>query len=165
MLAKLLSYLSPEKTPAWSAKDYDASTYLTGVQYALGAGLADGEAGSPPDLHLPAQDSIRSLTAGFSSPSPWDTLCLGVPFMDGWDDGNPEDSTQWHGQHAFVSMLGKLYVYNVRTGPSVFKQIERYVPDRMRRLEEIVDHDWAAEEKRQAEWFDEPCGYAKPCNM
>lgn len=47
----------------------------------------------------------------------------------------------------------------------------RYIPDRMRmsavekRLAEIVDNDWEAEEKRQAEWCDQLCGCLRPCDL
>ncbi|KAJ6529992.1 hypothetical protein DFH09DRAFT_934378 [Mycena vulgaris] len=199
ILAKLLAYLAPGQAP-WTAGDYDAAARLTGVQWALGAGPGEDGKAPPPGVQLPATyvNHGRSTKDVFMrriaqsrvlvgvgrpilSPTPWDALCLGVPFihpLDGWDADNPDDSTRWHGQHQFVGMLGKPYVYSVRRGDhagfvhamqeALSHPIGRYVPDRMRisaveeRLEAIVDHDWAEEERRQAEWCHEPCGCAKP---
>ena len=52
-----------------------------------------------------------------SSPTPWNALCLGVPFINilfSWDPQNPDDSTRWRSQHATAALLSKPYVYNVR---------------------------------------------------
>ena len=52
-----------------------------------------------------------------SSPTPWNALCLGVPFINvvfSWDPQNPDDSTRWRSQHATAALLPKPYVYNVR---------------------------------------------------
>ncbi|KAJ7763578.1 hypothetical protein DFH07DRAFT_395731 [Mycena maculata] len=202
ILAKLLAYLAPEKTP-WTNEDYDAAAAGTDIEYALGAGLGDGETEPPPELELPGEYVnhgrmekgvfMRRLARSrvligvgnpVVSPTPWDALCLGVPFvnpLDRWDEDDPEDSAKWHGQHAFVSMVGKPYVYNVRRGDhagfvqamqeAVTGPIGRYVPDRMRlsaverRLDEIVDYDWETEERKQAEWCREPCGCHQPCDI
>ncbi|KAJ6534581.1 hypothetical protein DFH09DRAFT_1284101 [Mycena vulgaris] len=195
ILAKLLSYLAPGQTP-WTAGDYDAAARLTGVQWVLGAGAGEDGKEPPPGVQLPATyvNHGRSTKDVFMrriaqsrvlvgvgkpilSPTPWDALCLGVSFihpLDVWDAENPDDSTRWHGQHQFVGMLGKPYVYSVRRGDhtgfvramqeALSHPIASYVPDRMRisaveeRLEAIVDHDWAEEERRQAEWCHAPCG-------
>ncbi|KAJ7181017.1 hypothetical protein C8R46DRAFT_1211303 [Mycena filopes] len=207
ILAKRLDYLAPEKEPAWSTADYDAATEASRVRYALGAGLAEWETGAGAkeegELQLPSEyvnhgrlekgHFVQQLAQSrvligignpIVSPTPWDALCLGVPFinpLDRWDEADPEDSTKWHGQHAFISMLGKPYVYSVRRGDragfvqaiqeALSNPIARYIPERMkmaeveRRLEEIVDHDWAEEERTQAQWCHEPCGCATPCNL
>lgn len=50
------------------------------------------------------------------SPSPYDALCQGVPFLNPileHDDRNPEDRTQWQTQHNGVKHLDPPYVYNV----------------------------------------------------
>ncbi|KAJ7464576.1 hypothetical protein FB451DRAFT_1042352 [Mycena latifolia] len=201
ILAKQLSYLSPDKLPPWTTEDYDVAANLTGVHYALGAGLADGETHPPPGLQTPeAYENHGKMEKGafmrrlaqsrvligvgnpIVSPTPWDALCLGVPFvnpLDRWDENNPEDASHWHGQHAFLSMLGKPYVYNVRRGDhagfvqaiweAISNPIGPYVPERMRissveqRLDKIVNYDWEAEERKQAEWCHEPCGCTTPC--
>lgn len=49
-----MSYFSPERTP-WTEDDYDAASDQTGVQYALGAALSDGETKPAPGLKLPAE--------------------------------------------------------------------------------------------------------------
>ncbi|KAJ7117568.1 hypothetical protein C8R44DRAFT_626624, partial [Mycena epipterygia] len=202
ILAKLLSYFSPEKTPPWTAENYDAAAKLTSVQYALGARIDEGQTEAPPGLVLPteyvnhgkaekavfmsrlAQSKVLiGIGNPIASPTPWDALCLGVPFinpLDNWNRDHPEDSTKWHGQHSFLSMLGKPYIYNVRRGDhesfvhaiqeALANPIGPCVPERMRisvverRLDEIVNHDWEAERK-QAEWCHEPCGCATPCNI
>ncbi|KAJ6529997.1 hypothetical protein DFH09DRAFT_1044959 [Mycena vulgaris] len=194
ILAKLLSYLAPEKTP-WASEAYDEASNLTDVRYALGAGLGDGQKEPSPGLQLPAKYTNHGrmpkdvfmgrlaqsrLLIGVGnpivSPTPWDALCLGVPFvnpLDQWDENNPEDTTKWHGQHAFLSMLGKPYVYNVRQGDhagfvaaireAISHPIGPYIPERMsissvmKRLDEIVNHDWEEEARKQAEWCPEPC--------
>ncbi|KAJ7742880.1 hypothetical protein B0H16DRAFT_1728039 [Mycena metata] len=100
-------------------------------------GLRDGGAGgegfaAPRGVREPravGEGSVYAAT-GAESGVGWDwepshltdavgRALLWVPFinpLDRWDDDNPEDSTKWHGQHAFLSMLGKPYVYNVRQG-------------------------------------------------
>ncbi|KAJ7108847.1 hypothetical protein C8R43DRAFT_1162167 [Mycena crocata] len=202
ILAKLLSYFSSEKTPPWTTDDYNTAAAETGVRYALGAGLPDGQKEPPPGLQIPAEYVnhgrmeksvfMRRLAQSkvligignpIVSPTPWDALCLGVPWinpLDRWNENNPEDESYWHGQHAFLSMLGKPYVYNVRQGDraqfveaireALANPIGAYVPERMRmsaverRLEEIVNHDWKAEEIMQRSWCQEPCGCTTPCD-
>ncbi|KAJ7289185.1 hypothetical protein C8J57DRAFT_1164989 [Mycena rebaudengoi] len=203
ILSKRLSYLSPGKEPAWTADDFNAASSRTGVEFSLGAELDDGQTRPAPDLALPhaytnhgrmnktvfmsniAQSKILiGIGNPIVSPTPYDALCLGVPFinpLDQWDEKNPLDSSKWHGQHHFASILGKPYVYNVRRGDregfvqaireALANPIGLYVPERMRmpslerRIEEIIDHDWEAEEKKQAEWCHESCGCTQPCDL
>ena len=70
------------------------------------------------------------------SPTPYDALCLGVPFINPivevshlvqvplpiswclilylkWDHDNPGDRSKWYTQHEPLSKLGSPYVYNV----------------------------------------------------
>lgn len=53
------------------------------------------------------------------SPTPYEALCLGVPFVNtiqGWDQNDPENRTKWYGQHdALLHMdMGEPYVYHVK---------------------------------------------------
>jgi hypothetical protein len=74
------------------------------------------------------------------SPSPYQALCLGVPFINpvlGWDPEHPEDRTRWYTQHDGMKMLEEPYVYHVRKGDTdglgralrkaMVTPIERYV--------------------------------------
>lgn len=53
------------------------------------------------------------------SPTPYESLCLGVPFINtihGWDRHDPENRTKWWGQHdALLHLdLHEPYVYHVK---------------------------------------------------
>lgn len=55
------------------------------------------------------------------SPTPWEALCLGVPFINpvkGWSASKPEDRTRWWAQQDGVwwSGLDEPYVYHVKVG-------------------------------------------------
>lgn len=55
------------------------------------------------------------------SPSPWEALCLGVPFINPvkqWDPEYPDDRTRWMTQHdgLLASGLDEPYVYHVKLG-------------------------------------------------
>ncbi|KAJ7699014.1 hypothetical protein B0H17DRAFT_978024 [Mycena rosella] len=206
VLAKLLRYLQPARGASWVKADFDAAAHRTGVTFALGAGLSNDEAEADrvaleeglPDSHINygrmqkaefmgkvAQTKVLvGVGLPLISPTPYNALCLGVPFinpLDGWDEANPDDTTKYHGQHAMMAFMKPPYVYNVRKGDrdgfvnavaaALANPIESYVPERMRmsaveaRLAEIVDHDWEAEARRQAEWCNEPCGCLTPCDM
>ncbi|KAJ6561709.1 hypothetical protein B0H19DRAFT_1142381 [Mycena capillaripes] len=99
-----------------------------------------------------------------SSPTPYDALCLGVPFINpimSWDAKNPSNRTRWNSQHNTLKELDPPYVYNVfRNDKDGFVNavveaashpIESFVLGDMRmsaveeRLAAIVDTDWKAE--------------------
>ncbi|KAF5379051.1 hypothetical protein D9615_005991 [Tricholomella constricta] len=51
------------------------------------------------------------------SPSPYDALCMGVPFINpilGWDDNDPDNRFKWESQHDALKWEDPPYVYNVR---------------------------------------------------
>ena len=51
------------------------------------------------------------------SPSPYDALCMGVPFINpvlSWDKEDPENRTKWETQHKVLQYQGPPYVYNVK---------------------------------------------------
>lgn len=55
------------------------------------------------------------------SPTPWEALCLGVPFINpvsGWDPNDPEDRARWGVQQEGLTRHGldEPYVYHVKCG-------------------------------------------------
>ncbi|KAJ7763603.1 hypothetical protein DFH07DRAFT_1018342 [Mycena maculata] len=199
VLAKLLHYLAPARGGAWVKRDFDAATRRTGVQFVLGAGLDQGESAADvarlemPEKHfnhgtLPKREFMSALAqakadSARSSPTPYNALCFGVPFInpvDKWEPENPTDIADDYSQHPFMGFLNPPYVYNVRRGDregfvnaiasAIANPIDSHIPDRMRmaavqkRLAAIVDNDWEAEARRQAEWCSEPCGCLTPCD-
>lgn len=50
------------------------------------------------------------------SPSPYDALCLGVPFLNpvwSWDSKNPDNRSEWATQHDGLKFVPEPYVYHV----------------------------------------------------
>ncbi|KAJ7477175.1 hypothetical protein B0H11DRAFT_1864853 [Mycena galericulata] len=206
LLAKLLSYFAIGKNPnrAWSKWDLDSVAEQTGIQVVLGAGLSEDDEkeleSEFPDQNqhfvnhgrlqqalfmekLAESKMVIGMGRPLISPTPWNALCLGVPWINpihSWDINNPDDPSGWRSQHPFAALLPKPYVYNVRKGDkeglinaiqsALGNPIQPYIPERMRmesiqtRLAEIVDTDWEAEERKQAEWCKGPCGCQKPCD-
>lgn len=77
------------------------------------------------------------------SPTPYEALCLGVPFInpvEQWDKRDPEDRSKWKAQHDGLLYAGvdEPYVYHVKVGDregferAIVKAMEtpitRYVP-------------------------------------
>lgn len=108
------------------------------------------------------------------SPSPYDALCLGVPFLNPvkeFDEKDPWNQTKWETQHPEITRLGPgpPYVYTVHarnyTGfVDAIKQamntpIDRYIAPHMkldafkRRLVDWVEADWKTKaEQLGSEW-------------
>ncbi|WVQ74576.1 hypothetical protein IAR50_004177 [Cryptococcus sp. DSM 104548] len=101
------------------------------------------------------------------SPSPYDALCFGVPFINpifSWDPKDPSDWTKWRTQHQALREVGAPYVYHVQKGNarqlkrafrSVLENpIESYIPHSMRResvmerTKALVETDWKAETEK-----------------
>ncbi|KAJ7837972.1 hypothetical protein B0H14DRAFT_2362018, partial [Mycena olivaceomarginata] len=99
-----------------------------------------------------------------SSPTPYEALCLGVPFINpilGWDKNDPTNKTRWNSQHDTLKHLDPPYVYNVFKGDkegfvnavveASSHPIESLVLDDMRmgaveaRVAAIMETDWKAE--------------------
>lgn len=67
-----------------------------------------------------------------TSPSPYEALCLGVPFINpvmGWDRDDPENRTKWNPQHPGLKFVEEPYVYHVKKGDAVefWKAVKRAV--------------------------------------
>lgn len=106
------------------------------------------------------------------SPTPYEALCLGVPFINtihGWDRNDPENRTKWWGQHDALSHLDlhEPYVYHVKmrdreglkraVKSAMDTPIPRYIPPRMKmsavvdRVKDFLETDWRPTAKRQME--------------
>jgi len=94
------------------------------------------------------------------SPSPWQALCLGVPFINPVKRTNPADPSnqlKWTTQHDTTRILSPPYVYHVQAGDSealmdAFQKIlenpiDRFIPEHMlfssmqNRVAYLVDRD------------------------
>ncbi|ODN76400.1 hypothetical protein L198_08084 [Cryptococcus wingfieldii CBS 7118] len=109
------------------------------------------------------------------SPSPWDALCMGVPFINpilAWDEQDPENRTKWHTQQWHMTHMDPPYVYPTQAhnlsalSLSIQQALEnpleeRYIPEHMTfgwvkgRMGEVVEGDW---EGRGREVLDEWIG-------
>ncbi|TFK63467.1 hypothetical protein BDN72DRAFT_320900 [Pluteus cervinus] len=95
------------------------------------------------------------------SPSPYDALCLAVPFInpvENWDHDQPDNRTRWWTQHDGLKFLDPPYVYNVKKNDvegfwkairmALDTPIERYIVPEMTmgslkyRLGNIIERDW-----------------------
>ncbi|KAL0952646.1 hypothetical protein HGRIS_006890 [Hohenbuehelia grisea] len=95
------------------------------------------------------------------SPSPYDALCMGVPFINpilDWSKDHPDDRARWSAQHDTLKYEDPPYVYNVKKGDedglweavrqALDNPIDRYIIPAMRmdalkaRLSVLVESDW-----------------------
>ncbi|KAG8923032.1 hypothetical protein FRC01_013317 [Tulasnella sp. 417] len=99
----------------------------------------------------------------FLSPSPYEALCLGVPFINpvnGWNKKEPEDRGKWVTQHDGLLLAGvdEPYVYHVKAGDrdgleravrkAMETPIEGFIPPYMKmsgvidRMKVLLETDW-----------------------
>lgn len=100
---------------------------------------------SRPDFQKTIASSrvMMGIGSPLLSPSPWEALCLGVPFINpiySWNKQDPDDRQKWAAQHDALVQYGidEPYVYHVKIGDraglerairkAVETPIERYVP-------------------------------------
>jgi len=186
ILAKYLFFFTPDHDPAWTTANYDAAAEETGIKYLMASLNLTMEGGTlnsdsllvrpseflnigqigPAEFmeHLSKSRVLIGVGDPALSPSPYDGLCLGVPFINpimGWDHENPADMSRWSTQHSQLQSLGPPYVYNVFQGDTdgfvqaikdaISHPIDSFVLERMRissvekRLGEILEHDWESE--------------------
>lgn len=129
LLAKNLAYFYSDKEYAWSNVTLDGAPFTV----ALVAGLRDHlELGVPVGItnlgrlnqtefyyHLGRSRVLLGIGLPFLSPSPYDALCMGVPFINpimDWDRDFPANRTSWLSQHDALKLLDPPYVYNVFKG-------------------------------------------------
>ncbi|WWC73904.1 uncharacterized protein I206_107876 [Kwoniella pini CBS 10737] len=115
------------------------------------------------DFYLQLSKSFVFIGVGQPriSPSPWDALCMGVPFINpilSWDEADPENRTSWHAQQWHMTDLEPPYVYSVKAhdlealhqavGQALSTPIQSFIPDYMRfdyatgRTADLVEGDW-----------------------
>ncbi|KAJ7928213.1 hypothetical protein B0H13DRAFT_1597860 [Mycena leptocephala] len=59
---------------------------------------------------------LMGIGAPSTSPTPYDALCLGVPFINPiltWDPARPDDRSKWEAQHEALKHFNPPHVYNV----------------------------------------------------
>ncbi|KAJ7349814.1 hypothetical protein DFH08DRAFT_958769 [Mycena albidolilacea] len=119
-----------------------------------------------PTMHvfLSMHSNSRTNERTISSPTPYEALCLGVPFINpilSWDKNDPTNKTRWNSQHDTLKHLDPPYVYNVFKGDkegfvnavvdASSHPIESFVLDDMRmssveaRVAAIIETNWKAE--------------------
>ncbi|KAJ7100403.1 hypothetical protein C8R44DRAFT_716506 [Mycena epipterygia] len=126
--AKTADYFSPEKR-AFPPHVFARLSAALGVDFVVGVQEADAAAALPAGVaNLGAMGPARFYEAvarswvlvgmgvPSTSPTPYDALCLGVPFINPiltWDPARPDDRAKWAAQHEALKHLGPPHVYNV----------------------------------------------------
>ncbi|KAJ7594912.1 hypothetical protein C8J56DRAFT_927958 [Mycena floridula] len=104
---------------------------------------------------------LIGIGSPYLSPSPYDALCMGVPFINPilkWNRDDPEDRTKWDTQHDGLKYQHPPYVYNVKredvqgfwdaVQAALDNPIDRYIVPSMTmdalksRVADIVERDW-----------------------
>lgn len=129
VLAKRTEYFY-DKDYAWPDLVYDTSP----IDVQLVAGIAQNDSlnGLPKGItdlghlnkiqfyhHLGRSRALVGIGLPFLSPSPYDALCMGVPFINPvlqWDEKNPDNRTSWWTQHNGLKFQKPPYVYHVKKG-------------------------------------------------
>nr|XP_019043734.1 hypothetical protein I302_08315 [Kwoniella bestiolae CBS 10118]OCF22664.1 hypothetical protein I302_08315 [Kwoniella bestiolae CBS 10118] len=183
LLAKQMHYLEDSTAFSWTLEA------LVGLQEEYGIRVIGGMTDDDEDTakrvkevgivnlgKLPKLEFYGQLAKSFVfigvgrpriSPSPWDALCMGVPFINPiltWDEEDPQNRTKWHAQQWHMTDLEPPYVYSVHAhdlhglseavGEALANPIESYIPDYMRfefachRTAEMVEGDWRGKAKR-----------------
>ncbi|KAF8187026.1 hypothetical protein K438DRAFT_1835497 [Mycena galopus ATCC 62051] len=177
VLAKEMWFFEPGRRP-WQPDFYDAAHNTSNVEFVSGV-RGNATPDFPPQIknlgYMSQSDFYDQLSRSlvlvgvglpWTSPTPYDALCLGVPFINpvvAWDTGDPLNRNKWEAQHGMLKHLNPPYVYHVykndRDGfvnaikEAVSHPIESFVLDRMRmeaveeRLGNILSVDWETEFK------------------
>ncbi|EJD53467.1 hypothetical protein AURDEDRAFT_110322 [Auricularia subglabra TFB-10046 SS5] len=188
VLAKRLSYFYKD-TYAWPGVDYahppstlhdlafvgamwndtkDESVTQPSPQVPAGINNLDGSTLATDDFFAALSQSKVLVGVGqpFLSPSPYDALCLGVPFINPvyqWDRQNPHNRSAWAAQHDGLRLVEEPYVYHVLRVPDLAERtrlfweavsravntpINRNIPEDMTpeavmaRVSRFVEADW-----------------------
>lgn len=79
----------------------------------------------------------------YSSPTPYEALCLGTPFINpihSWDPSDPSNRLSWSAQHELLKFEDPPYVYNVKKG-----DLEGFVDAVRRAVENPLGDRWVLE--------------------
>ncbi|KAI0036928.1 hypothetical protein K488DRAFT_40011 [Vararia minispora EC-137] len=127
---------------SWPRDFYDAAVDELGVQFVMGLHDSTAKVPDHPDIPLAQSNipfpkgvkdlgalqpheflaelsrskAIIGLGAPVTSPTPYEALCLGVPFINpikSWDYYHPKDRYSWNTQHDMLKFMDAPYVYNV----------------------------------------------------
>ncbi|KAJ6514755.1 hypothetical protein DFH09DRAFT_1431571 [Mycena vulgaris] len=176
VFAKNLNYFASQQH-AWKADFYDDAAASTGAHFLAGAAGTEIPPDFPRSLEnvgiMPQERFYQTLAESavlvgmgspYASPTPYDALCLGVPFINPileWDEHDPTNRDKWSAQHGLLKDLDPPYVYNVFKGDkdgfvkaikdALTHPIQSYILERMRmgaveqRLGRILETDWKEE--------------------
>ncbi|KAJ7825071.1 hypothetical protein B0H13DRAFT_1658133 [Mycena leptocephala] len=124
--AKTADYFSPEKR-AFPPHVFARLSAALGVDFVVGvqgadstlpAGVTNLGGMDPARFYKAVAKSwvLMGIGAPSTSPTPYDALCLGVPFINPiltWDPAHPDDRSKWEAQHEALKHLNPPHVYNV----------------------------------------------------
>ncbi|KIY43907.1 hypothetical protein FISHEDRAFT_52233 [Fistulina hepatica ATCC 64428] len=177
VLAKDLSYFYESKF-SWDNGTFERLSARLNVEFVAGisndtrfpsewpAGIRNLGVLKPTEFYEQLGKSRALLGIGRPSlsPSPWDALCLGVPFINPvreYNPKNPQVQWQWQSQHDALKYVKEPYNYNVFShdeeglaaalSRALDTPIERYIPTTMMmeslkiRIGAFVEKDWFAE--------------------
>ncbi|KAJ6470924.1 hypothetical protein C8R45DRAFT_1014895 [Mycena sanguinolenta] len=174
--AKNAAYFNGSDHP-WAAEFFDAASAAAKVEFIAGVQeevlpeffpSSITTVGILPQAQFYTTLSNSRVLVGVgrpaTSPTPYDALCLGVPFINpilDWDRNAPKNKTRWYSQHNTLKYLDPPYVYNVFRGDkegfvnavveATSTPIESFVLPSMRmsaveaRLGAILATDWKKE--------------------
>ncbi|KAJ7664870.1 hypothetical protein B0H17DRAFT_991114 [Mycena rosella] len=179
VLAKEAKYFAPTDR-AYSPESFDAASAAAGLQFLAGVrerALPEyfprnvtnvGFMSSTRFYEVLAESRVLvGVGVPATSPTPYEALCLGVPFINPillWNAEDPTNRTQWVAQHATLKFLDPPYVYNVFKGDEAgfvdavvsasSHPIDSFVLEQMRtdaveaRVAAMVERDWKGEAVR-----------------
>ncbi|KAI0037152.1 hypothetical protein K488DRAFT_75486 [Vararia minispora EC-137] len=209
IMTKRLQYLF-ESDNAWPPDFYEAAAKELEIDFVLGAANEkvfgkDGREIRPRNIlpkgvknlgklelpefldELSKSQVLVGVGLPFTSPTPYEALCLGVPFINpikSWDRHDPENRYKWEVQHGILKFWNPPYVYNVFKGDkqgfidairsALENPIDSFVIDHMRmhaletRVQEILTKNYRGMasdilSRRQAGREDGPVRMAEFC--
>ncbi|KAJ8502525.1 hypothetical protein ONZ45_g11674 [Pleurotus djamor] len=175
ILSKQTSYLTQQRRFSWSKIKFNDPpfplTFIAGMRNST-----DGSVTIPEGWHnlgqlnktqffhqLERSRVLVGIGSPTLSPSPYDALCMGLPFINpifSWAKDNPDDRSEWEAQHNGLKYEDPPYVYNVRKDDeegfwsairsAIDNPIPRYIVPNMtmdalkHRIGMLVEGDWRA---------------------
>ncbi|KAJ7740885.1 hypothetical protein B0H14DRAFT_3515443 [Mycena olivaceomarginata] len=121
ILAKFLNFFTPEQR-VWEPDFFDAAATRRECPSIENIAPAHAEdVFTQDEFYHVLSHSVALVGVGnpVTSPTPYDALCLGIPFVNpvaSWDENDPTDRTKWSTQHDPLKELSAPYVYHVFKG-------------------------------------------------